>query len=454
MLKRLHLRLTLLYLLVAMILVALVGGGSYSLLYYYFETTNDMALKFKMAETFESLSAPLPPELIEAEQAWLGRRGLAGFSFSTTGKGLDNEVQAVEGQTETNHVGETYEGELSAIFVYPLDEKGTLLLNPNPYPPPMPPDLEAVLSAKKKGSDLRTSYLQDGTPVRMLTYTLPQEAGFNVLQLGRPFGDQVRVLNQFMLGLLALGGASTLVLGVGSWLLAGRSLKPTQRAWERQQIFVANASHELRTPLTLIRASSEVALRHTRNDSDQKELLSDVINECDHMTQLVEDLLLLSRLDTKELKLERQVIFFPDLIGEVARQFERLANEHSVQLIVKETVGKVMGDQTRLRQVLLILLDNALQHTPAGGTIVISSSLEGRRVRVRIADSGEGIPLEHLPHVFERFYQVKSARSGENRGHGLGLSIAKSLIEAQGGKIAITSQPGKGTEISFALSAI
>lgn len=459
MLKSLRLKLTLLYLLVAMILVSLVGGSSYSMLYYYLQTTNDTALKYKMAVTFESIGAALPSELKTAEQEWRGQHVGLTTPISSGESDDENNNKTTSGkptlavQTSGSNPSESYEGELSTIFVLPLDSSGNLLFNPNPYTPPISPDLTAIKAAIAAGVDLRTIRTSDGTPVRLLTYSLPKGTGFDVIQLGRPFGDQVRVMNQFLTGLLLIGAIGVLVLGVGSWWMAGKSLTPTQRAWENQQIFIANASHELRTPLTLIRASSEVALRHTPDDTEEQSLLTDVIKECDHMTQIVEDLLLLSRLDARQLKMERQLVSMPELIGEVQREFARLAESQPLQIKAEDLNGEVIGDRTRLRQVLLILLDNALRHTPPGGEIGITSVIEGRAVRVSVTDTGEGIPREHLAHVFDRFYQVINPRSEVHRGSGLGLSIAKSLVESQQGQITVTSVAGKGTTVSFVLPA-
>ena len=214
---------------------------------------------------------------------------------------------------------------------------------------------------------------------------------------------------------------------------------------------MANASHELRTPLTLMRASAEVAQRHSNEDPQQAGLMQDIIHEVDHMSQLVEDLLLLSRLDAHQLKLDQHNIFIPEMVAEIQRQFAPLTDVQKVNLLNQVTIGTVFADPTRLRQVLIILLDNALRHTSPGGTVMIRSAVEGRNLSISVSDNGEGIPAEHLTHVFERFYQAESARSSENKGAGLGLSIAKSLIEAQNGQIRITSQPGKGTNITVTL---
>jgi signal transduction histidine kinase len=452
MLNRLRLRLTLLYLLAAVSLVALVGVSSYSLLYYYFMTSNDSALRYKMATTFSAIGVKPPADLVESQLSYEGHQEKGEINDpgekTETESAEDKEDQSAK-VVFSNQLA--YEGELSSIFIFPLDAAGRLVINPNPFDPPMVPDQAAVISALKNGSDIRTSKLIDGSPVRILTYPITAKTGFEVLQLGKPVNDQMRLMNQFLIGLLASSGIFVLLMGLGSWWLAGRSLRPTQKAWEMQQNFIANASHELRTPLTLIRASSEVAYRQTQPDTRQQNLLQDIISECDHMSQLVEDLLLISKLDTHQLKLDIGPVAMQDLLTDVQRQFGMLAEKQGVKVSLGNTQGEMLGDRLRLRQVLLILLDNALRHTPSGGEISISSIQSNRLVRVTVQDNGTGIPATHLEHVFDRFFQVESTPGAENRGNGLGLSIAKSLVEAQNGHINISSNPGKGTSVSFSL---
>jgi signal transduction histidine kinase len=265
-----------------------------------------------------------------------------------------------------------------------------------------------------------------------------------LFQAGRLLGDQDRVLSRLLTGLLLLGGLISLLLGIGSWWLAGRSLGAAQRAWDQQQSFISNASHELRTPLTLIRATAEYGLR-SRPDEQQKEVLKDVLNESDYMNRLVDDLLLLSRLDTRRLKLRREVIPLAVLMEETGRSLEKLAIEKNIQLVVEPAQGAIWGDPTHVRQVLLILLDNVLRFTPQAGTIRLEATPQAKAWRITVADTGSGIPPEHLPHLFERFYSVNPPGENDTRSNGLGLSIAKGLIEAQGGSIRLESEVGKGT---------
>ena len=187
----------------------------------------------------------------------------------------------------------------------PWMKKGDCLFDPNPVSPRVDPNREAIQEAITNGCDWRTINLEDGRVLRLFTYALPLNTAPQVLQVGRFMENSRSVLRTLMIGILALAGFSTLVLGLVAWHLAGRSLKPAQHAFDQQQAFIANASHELRAPLTIIRATAEVTMRHTETER-QKALLTSLVEETDHMASLVEDLLLLSRLDAGKLKIEKE----------------------------------------------------------------------------------------------------------------------------------------------------
>jgi signal transduction histidine kinase len=456
MFRGLRLRLTLLYALAALSLIALLGVGSYTLLAAYFQTTTDLALQHKMAHEFRLRGLPVPPELAAADQAWYTNRtrllpaipGLDTTSRQTHDAREDEdddgqEHDRISTPQEIAHE-ETFDGELAAVFVLTLDEHGRPLTVGDTQPP-LPPDGQALASARAQGRDLRTVMLASGAHARLLTYAIARDEGYQLLQLGRTLADQERILTQLLGGLLLLGTSCSVLVGISSWLLAGRALRPAQEAWARQQTFVANASHELRTPLTLIRASGEVALRTLAPDAaESRALVGDIVAECDHTARLVEDLLLLSRLDAGQLRVDRQPVALAVMLDDITRQLGRRAATSGVRLEVAPTSAVVAGDATRLRQVFLILLDNALRHTPSGGAIAITVTAQGSHTQIAVRDTGCGIAPEHLPHLFERFYQIDPARS-EHGGTGLGLAIAQGLIAAQRGHIHITSKPGAGT---------
>ncbi|MFN8512663.1 MAG: HAMP domain-containing sensor histidine kinase [Thermomicrobiales bacterium] len=440
MFRPLRLRLTLLYLLAALLLVAATGGSAYALLRSYFASTTDLALRYRMAQEFRQLGAALPPDLAAAEAAWRGQA----IPHPTAKRGDDDH----EGD---DHTEDSYDPELLAVFVLALSGDGAVLPGGTAAPADAP-DAQATAAALARGSDRRTARL-GGEPVRLLTYRLPAGTSPALLQLGRPLGDQERVLRQVLLGLLALGGAGALLLGAGSWWLAGRSLAPLQSSWAQQREFVANAGHELRAPLTLFRASAEVALRDVPVDqAEQRELLGELLRESDHMARLVDDLLLLSRLDAGHLPLEREAIPLAPLLAETARQVARLAEERGIRIEARGD-GVVYADRRRLRQTLLILLDNALRHTPRGGQITLVGRPAGRRAEIVVTDTGAGIAPEHLPHLFDRFYRAEHDRGDDTGGSGLGLAIAKGLVTAQRGEIRLESQLGQGTRATVTLPA-
>jgi signal transduction histidine kinase len=446
--RGLRLRLTLLYLAVALALIALLGGGTYLLLNRYFQQTTDLALQYRLAQEFRLRGIPLPQALASAEAAWATARLSPLPVRSSESHNHDGDDHRRPYGRDDNE----FDAELAPIFIMPLDASGQIMAASSEALPPFAPNVQAVAAAMQNGSDWRTVQLSDGTRLRLLTWRVPGNPPA-VFQVGRVLTDQSSALRQLLMALLALGGVAALLLGAGSWWLAGRALRPVQVAWERQQAFVANASHELRTPLTLMRASAEMAMRHMpAHDAEQRMLLQDVVQECDHTGRLVDDLLLLSRLDARQLALERQPVLLADMFADIERQVGRLAAARRICLTVDHAGYSVLGDATRLRQVLLILLDNALRYTPEGGTIQLAARRHGQHVTMTVSDSGSGIAPQDLPRVFERFYRADSVRTAPG-GSGLGLAIAKALVEAQHGHITIQSQPGHGTQVMVTLPA-
>ncbi|HLC03406.1 MAG TPA: HAMP domain-containing sensor histidine kinase [Anaerolineales bacterium] len=197
----------------------------------------------------------------------------------------------------------------------------------------------------------------------------------------------------------------------------------------------------------MLRASAEVAERGLAENDDRRALLHDILTDADHMAKLVEDLLLLSRLDAGRLKLEQEPIQMGEVLPEIARQVSRVAEDKGIALELEQTAGVVLADPTRLRQVLLILLDNALTHTPEGGRIRLDSRMEEKQVSLSVGDTGMGVAPADLPHLFERFYRADIDQGGS----GLGLAIARSLVEAQNGVLRLESLEGVGTKAMISL---
>jgi two-component system, OmpR family, phosphate regulon sensor histidine kinase PhoR len=209
--------------------------------------------------------------------------------------------------------------------------------------------------------------------------------------------------------------------------------------------FVANVSHELRTPLSAIKLMLETVLISDDDAEARTLFLPQVAREVDRMIRLVEDLLELARSEAGSLHLRREVFDLTDVATSVVNTFAQrsLAAGIELELEAPEEV-LVDADRNRLTQVALNLLDNALRHTPAEGTVTVEVASEGDRALLRVRDTGRGIPYHDLPHIFERFYVVERSRSREHAGTGLGLSIARHLVEAHGGTLTAHSIYGRG----------
>ncbi|HUG14119.1 MAG TPA: HAMP domain-containing sensor histidine kinase [Thermomicrobiales bacterium] len=214
-----------------------------------------------------------------------------------------------------------------------------------------------------------------------------------------------------------------------------------ERALRAQRRFAADASHELRTPLTTIRGNIELLLREPPiSESDRVEVITDIMAESERLIRLINGLLVLERTDA-EWPVASEFIEVRPVIDEVSRQAQRIDPERIIAIDGVEDVV-ISGNRDALKQVLLILIDNALKYSPPEASIEVSASRERNRVRIRVRDSGPGIDPAFMPHIFERFYRGESVRSGE--GTGLGLAIARALVEAQRGEIAVESQLGRG----------
>jgi heavy metal sensor kinase len=214
--------------------------------------------------------------------------------------------------------------------------------------------------------------------------------------------------------------------------------------------FTADASHELRSPLGAMRAAVEIALGQPREPSEYRKVLWSLGEQCERLTVLVNGLLLLARADAGEVDLLREPLDLACLASEVAEMYEPVAAEHGVRLRW-EFRGPipVLGDASRLRQLLTNLVDNAVKFSEPGGSVTLRIEVADDQVRIVVADTGVGIASEHLPHIFERFYQADPARS--SAGSGLGLSICRWIAEAHGGQLEVKSAPGSGSTFTVVL---
>jgi two-component system sensor histidine kinase BaeS len=220
--------------------------------------------------------------------------------------------------------------------------------------------------------------------------------------------------------------------------------------------FIADVTHELRTPLTVIKGTIETLEDGALADAKGRgPLLASMHRETDRLIRLVNGLLVLIRADAGTLHLSPRLLDLAELARERCEQLASLAARRGVKLVVSTDAGRgapyVMADADRVAQVLDNLLDNAIRHSPEGSTVAIRLSRLTRECECAVQDEGSGIPAEHLPHIFERFYRVDAARARQSGGLGLGLAIARALVVAQGGRITAESPAAGGTIVSFAL---
>ncbi|WP_420643909.1 sensor histidine kinase [Candidatus Leptofilum sp.] len=227
--------------------------------------------------------------------------------------------------------------------------------------------------------------------------------------------------------------------------------RQTEQALQTQRRFVADASHELRTPLTTVRGNLELLRREPPiSDGDRYNVLADLVEETDRLIRLVNDLLILARADVQPPNWQEPVALQP-LLNSVQRQMKQLAPERHIQFANGRSLSTtVLGNEDALKQVLLILLDNAVKHTPPEAEIKVETAVTHSQITINVCDTGPGIPAEEITRIFDRFYVVDTARSQDSTG--LGLSIAKTLVESQNGRINVVSNPRQGTVFEVTLS--
>ena len=265
--------------------------------------------------------------------------------------------------------------------------------------------------------------------------------------------EEMDMLRRLLL-LLAGGIAAAGVLAVtAGWYLASRALVPIRAAWERQQQFVADASHELRTPLAVVQAHAELLLRHPdRTIEEESRSVTAVLKEGRRMKKLVEGLLTLARTDSNELELYKKPVRVDELLRATVELVEELAACKEI-IVRTEIEGAVEAeaDEERLHQLFLIVLDNAVKYTPPQGIVTVRCERRQFAAHIVVEDTGIGIPAADLPHIFERFYRSDKVRSREEGGIGLGLAIAKWIVERHGGHIRAESRYGAGTSVYIQL---
>jgi two-component system sensor histidine kinase ResE len=233
-----------------------------------------------------------------------------------------------------------------------------------------------------------------------------------------------------------------------------RDVSEERRLDRLRKDFIANVSHELRTPLSMMQGYAEALLDEFGDDPVQRRELTEIIHdETLRLKRLVNDLLDLAQLESGQFQMSFAAVEVVDLVRWVARKFQTLAAERGVTLSTElpEHPVVVRGDADRLEQVFTNLVDNALRHTDAGGSVCLSVSQSPGHAQIRVSDTGSGIPEEDIPYIWERFYKADKARTRGRSGTGLGLAITRHIVDAHGGDIIVDSQVGKGTTFTVSI---
>ncbi|MCP9465763.1 MAG: heavy metal sensor histidine kinase [Nitrospira sp.] len=315
-----------------------------------------------------------------------------------------------------------------------------------------------------------------------------------IVQVGTSMESVENTLEYFLIVLLvAVPVALAVSLGAG-WFLAGRALRPvdaitlaaqriaagdlSQRltipstkdeigrlaetfndmigrldaSFRQIRQFTSDASHELRTPLTVMKGETELVLRKPRSADDYRSVLESNLEEIDRMTDIVDELLFLSRADMGEVKMECKPVALESLVEDIQRQATLLGQDRQIEVILGTVMPAVVqGDELRLRELLLNLVENAVKYSHPNGKVEISLVNDGHHAVLSVSDQGIGIPTEDLPKIFHRFYRSDNARTHTKKGTGLGLAICAWIAESHKGRIQVQSHVGRGSTFTVTL---
>lgn len=411
--------------------------------------------------------------------------------------GFGNIDQTLEASMNLKPIGK---------FIQVLDESGRIgRTSENLKSVQLPISLNALRNGSKGLITYETNHSLGNTPLRIITYPVKENNQVTkMIQVASSLEDVEDALNTLLIILIVTVPSILVIASLGGQFLANKALKPVDRVTQTARMitsqnlnqriqtlkvkdeisrlidtfnemisrldqsfrqikqFTTDASHELKTPLTILKGEVEVALRKKRPLHEYEQILESNLEEIDRMSKIVEDLLLLSKADIGEIRLNREDIHLTRFISGLTEQMKILAQPKNIRIEISNHQNEihVFGDTLRMRELFINLIENGIKYTEAGGNILITltketdgsvnllTSKEKKAVtfaKIIVADTGIGIAKEDQEKIFNRFFRVDKARSREQGGSGLGLSICKWIVEAHQGEITVESEPGKGS---------
>lgn len=384
----------------------------------------------------------------------------------------------------TQELANARAGERAAYWVRVLNPAGQTLAETPGMSDALPVDVFPEANAKRSPKDFHNG----GRLFSLVTGTQELAAKRFVIQIAQDRTADERFMKQFaalLVAVLALGVAASAII---AWTVTHRALRPlnkmtralkrvgpkqlhervTPGSWPRElqplaiafddmlarledsfvrlSQFSADIAHELRTPIGNIRGEAEVTLTRSRTVEEYRDVLESTIGECQHLGQIVDNLLFLARTEEAEGHVQRAEFDGRVAVEKIAAFHEPIAEEQEVTINIRGDATFV-ADEMLFSRAVNNLVENALRHTPAGGRIEIAITKQDGQSEVAVSDTGAGIAAEHLPRVFDRFYRADTSRSSE--GVGLGLALVKSIMDLHGGTARIESEPGRGTTVTL-----
>ena len=267
--------------------------------------------------------------------------------------------------------------------------------------------------------------------------------------------DKVELEDQYaaLIGVFGIASLVALVMvALGGSILVGKSAEPVERTMDQMRQFMADAAHELRTPITVLRSRAEIALQQPRDTDSYVAALQGVESESIRLGRIVDDLLILARADAGDRPIERKTFPLDETVTDAVAAANSVAQTSQITIDGAFDKAFVEGDNTLVRQLVMILLDNAIKFTPAGGRVSVGVRSVDARATLTVHDTGIGIPADQISRVFDRFFRGDPARV-RSEGAGLGLSIAKWIADAHRAEIEIDSAPGRGTRVEVRFPA-